>query len=176
MGLPPFSPLNPFERLDDILVQQTFLSPFGNIGITLRPYRIDTFSDGRTVGYRLYIQAVDPCNMPAEIFVYQRKPIITGLIPYKDDFSNVASVPDIQEYAVDEPLDPARPFFRLDYVDLVFRNISLLVDAVVGIYSDTSELVWALRANEKLTAIGDLAVGNPGFCQSSSSSSSSSSA
>jgi hypothetical protein len=166
--------MNPFERLDEMLQQQRFFSPYGDVGIVLRPYRIETFSDGRTVGYRLYVKVVEACNMPADIFVYQRKPIITQNAAYKDDFSNIASLADLAEYEVNQVVDPNRPFFRLDYVDLVFRNISLLVDALVGIYSDTAELVWAVRANEKMLNIGDLTIGNLAACHSSSSSSSSS--
>ena len=170
----PYWKMDPFQQLDYMLAEQRFMSNYGNVGIVLRPYRIETYSDGRTVGYRLYVKTVEACNMPLEIFVYQRKPIITATASYKDDFSNIASVPDLSEYEVNTVIDPERPFFRLDYVDLVFRNITLLVEALQGIYSDTAELVWAIRANNQLLDIGDLTVGNPGACLSSSSSSSSS--
>lgn len=160
-----FNPMDPFGKLDAMLVQQQFMSHDGVVGIILQPYRIELFVDGRTTGYRLYVKAFHGRNMPNEIFVYQRKST-------KDDFSNVASMPDLEEYAAGPIiLDAQRPFYRLDYVDLVFRNISLLVDALYGLYSDTQELVWSIKANTYLTEIGELVVGNPYEPSSSSSSS-----
>lgn len=157
------------ERLRNLLEATEFVSPSLIYGVTLEPSAITRFSDARTQGYRLYVRVSHTCKVDPNIFVYQRKPILYGDDSFKDDFSNVASAADLEEYQVDEPADPDRPFFRLCYVDLVFRNPDLLAEAVVGIYTDVRELVLTLDAMNSLSLISELNIGNT-TCVSSSSS------
>lgn len=135
-------------------------------GVALEPYVTEIYIDGTTAGYRLYMTAVEPRAMPATVFVYQRKSILTPTTPYKDDFSHVASIPDLVEFPVDVPITGAqRQFFRLNYVDLVFRNPSMLLDAVRCISRDLAELVWAFEQNDPLIQAGIINIGNPMLLQ-----------
>jgi len=63
---------------------------------------------------------VDP-----NIFVYQRTPNLVGQTNDADVFQHPASYADMQEYPVGAPAPgviPDPPFFRLSFVDIVFRS------------------------------------------------------
>jgi hypothetical protein len=150
-----------YDRLQRLLEPQSFTSPDLQFGITLEPHKIEQFVEGRTQGYRLYVLAKEPIGMEKEVFIYQRKPILYGVDTFKDDFSHIASAADMEEYQINTPGDPNKPFLRRDAVDLIFRNPDLLVDALVGIHNDVWELVMALDAMTVLDDIGDLRVGKP---------------
>ncbi len=121
---------------------------------------------GRTQGYRMLVSATNAAGgLPNEIFVYQR---VSAGLTYTDQFTNIASPADITEYPVGSPVSSEVPFFRLDSIDLVFRNIALADDAWAGIKSDVNELIQTLKFFENLT-VQEIAV----FGSSSSSSSSS---
>lgn len=149
-----------YDKLLEILPPQSILiSPNGTHGITLVPYVPEVFVEGRTTGYRLYVEVKDPVNMPTEIFVHQRKPITWGPNPYKDEFIGVASPADLEEYPITTPIDALHPFFRLATVDLVFRNVDYLVEAAVGLGLDVQELTRTMDGLELLETPGDILVG-----------------
>ena len=100
-----------------------------------------------------------------EIFVYQR--LLIGIGGGADQFTNVASPADILEYPISAPLSAEVPFFRLNYADLVFRNLNLADTAWAGIKGDVNELIQTLTYFEQLE-VQEVAV----FGSSSSSSSS----
>ena len=131
-----------------------------------------TYVDGRTQGFRYTIEVIRAVDMPSEIFVYQRKPIISDT-SHEDVFSNIASPTDIEEYPVGDPASADRPFFRASAVDLVFRNLTLAEDAWEAIQSDVEQLVWALNMMDTLEP-GEVASFGTAPQSSSSSSSSSS--
>ena len=151
--------------LQAMMLEQAYEAPYGDIGIVLQPSQIEQYTDGRTVGYRLFVKAIRGRNMPNEIFVFQKGTV-------QDTFSNVASVADLADYAVGVVVDPQRPFYRMDQVDLVLRNIEMLAEVLTVLYGDVRELVWGLNANTQLSSIGELVIGNPESVSSSSSSSS----
>lgn len=157
-----------YDRLNALFEPTSVYAFNGDYGITLRPSLPETYVSGRTTGYRLYVQAVDPKGLEKEIFVYQRKPVLYQNEIYKDDFSGVASPADMEEYQIGEPEEASKPFFRLDYVDLVFRNVDLLIEALQGLASDTAELIRAKRSFDAQTTLGDITIGNPESSSSSS--------
>lgn len=157
-----------YDRLSALFEPTNVFAFNGDYGITLRPSAPQSYVSGRTTGYRLYVEAVNEKGLDKEIFVYQRKPVLYQNETFKDDFCSVASPADLEEYQVGEPAEASKPFFRLDYVDLVFRNIDLLVEALEGLASDTAELVRAKRNFDFQIALGDITVGNPESSSSSS--------
>ena len=85
-----------------------------------------TRSDTRLVDYvwagafRLRVEASDPVgHVPAEVFLYDRKPRNPHTGDRGDVFIGVASPVELADYPVGAP-DPATPypFFRLAYVEL----------------------------------------------------------
>jgi hypothetical protein len=64
-------------------------------------------------------------NIPAQIFVYQRIPLVPLDTELQDIFVHIASYADIQEYPSEEP-DNKSPFFRQYFVDLVFDSLAIL--------------------------------------------------
>ena len=132
---------------------------------------------GRTQGYRMIVNATESHDMPKEIFVYQRKPGSGAdpSVPYLDEFTNIASPADIEEYPMGAPIDPNAPFFRLATVDLVFRSEELATEAWNGILSDVTGLVEALNYMDNLSQVEEVIIGNPTPSSSSSSGSPSSS-
>lgn len=82
--------------------------------------------------------------MPLAIFVYERKPFVDDAGEPVDEFVNIASPTDLEQYPVDLP-QPESPFFRLVKVDLIFRNRELASDTVDKIVNDVQELVQSLN-------------------------------
>jgi hypothetical protein len=156
---------NPYDRLQWMLTHPEQWQTSGTHGIKLHMEAPTVFVAGRTQAFRIKITVDEACNLPEEIFVYSRTP--SG----ETHFENVASPNDLLEYPVDEPDNTDRPYFRLAYADLLFRNVDMCVDAAVGISNDALELVRTLDGLDELNQLGDLIIGN---CESSSSSSSSS--
>lgn len=109
---------------------------------------IEQYVVGRTQGWRMVVTAsLASGGLPNEIFVYQR---VNIGITYSDQFVNVASPADIEEYPVGAPLNTEVPFYRLPYIDLVFRNVQLSNDAWNGIKQDVGELIRTLAAFDNL--------------------------
>ncbi len=160
-----------YDRLQGIIGPNGSLKFSSNYGITLVPYLPAVYVEGRTTGYRLFVSVDNARGIDRHIFVYQRKPIIYGLDNYKDDFSGVASPADLEEYAVGSPSDPAKPFFRLDTFDCVFRSLDTLIETLESLGSDVNELVRTKASFDTLQMIGVIPIGTPADESSSSSSS-----
>ena len=117
--------------------------------LMLKRSEIAKYVEGRTQGYRVRFDVSEAVCMAAEIFVYQRSPgAIAGTMI--DEFSNVASPADLEEYPVDKPV-LTTGFYRLSYVDLVFRNMALLLQSAEALVCDISVLVTALNQLDLLT-------------------------
>ena len=102
--------------------------------LTLRRSEPAEYVEGRTQGYRIRYDVVEAQLVVPEIFVYQRKPGSAGEGPV-DEFSNVASPSDLEEYPADEP-ETGGQFFRLSYIDLVYRSLSLLQTSISDLEQD----------------------------------------
>ena len=140
-------------------------------GIELGVSAAEPYYSGRTQGYRLYVKAKCARGLSDKIFVYQRLPQVDDQGRPVEAFTNVASPEDLVEYPPDVPAGLDDPFFRLDYVDLIFRNPDLLLDAFAGLLSNVAEMLTSLEGMDHLVAAGTVDFGNPS-CSSSSSSSS----
>lgn len=108
--------------------------------VTLRIGEIASYVDGRTQGYRVRVDVVEANLMDPEIFVYQR---FSDTTPATDEFSNVASPADLEEYPTNTPATGGQ-FFRLSYVDLVYRNMDLLQQSLTDLQNDVRSLVESL--------------------------------
>ena len=160
-----------YQRLKNLMAPTSVLLFDGDCGITLHPQVPATWVFGRTTGFRLYVSVSNARKIPQEIFVYQREPIPYGNLAYKDVFAGIASPADLEEYPVGDP--GTGIFFRMNSVDLVFRNIETLVDTLDAMSSDVWELCHAMSGMEMLSSLGAIEIGYPGTSSSSSSSSSS---
>jgi hypothetical protein len=123
--------------------------------------------------HRLSVWVDEYEGVTPDIFVYQRYPAVPEDPGPLDQFVNVASPADIAEYPVASPVGDL-PFFRRSDIDLVFRSVKTMDEAVAGIKRD----ILALLANlEKLEKLGedDVWLFNAALDESSSSSSSESS-
>jgi hypothetical protein len=144
--------------------------------LCLKVFDMQRYFCGITTGYRIRLEVIAATGLPLEVFVWQRKPILTEQFGYRDEFSCPASVADLEEYPPDDP-DPAPgapPFFRRSFTDLIFRNSELAADGLRILLCGLKTLVESVCLNAELVEVGDVTIGN-GDCHFSSSSSSSSS-
>ena len=122
---------------------------------------------GRTQGYRMKVTATEAEGLPNEIFVYQRFPLPDVNGNPVDGFVNIASPADLEEYLVGIIGDPTMPFYRLDTVDMVFRNEEQLQKAWVGIQADVNELIRSLICMQNLGLVEDIPFGTRASSSSS---------
>lgn len=160
---------DPFAQLAAYLEPNNILAFKGDFGIKLHVLVPKVFVVGRTTGYRLYIEAIEPRGIESSIFVYQRFPQMYKGNTHNDKYQGVASPADMEEYPLSAP-DSDGPFFRLPTVDLVFRSIDQLTKCIELISQDTAELIRARAGLEVLRDLGNVNVGNPESASSSSSS------
>ena len=99
-------------------------------------------------GYRVTIDVLEAVGLPEEIFVFQRQQTASGI---NDEFSNVASPADLEEYPVDEP-DEEGAFFRLKHIDLVYRSLELLEENLNDLKHDICMLLETLAQMDRLTS------------------------
>jgi hypothetical protein len=117
-----------------------------------------------TVGlgvFRVRWDIVDVLNMPAEVFLYRRRPPHPKDPTPVDDFMTVCSAPDLADYPAAEPtLETDLPFFRLNYVEMDFRAVSEADSTTPIIEKALLRLIDALKAADDLSLIGDGWVGD----------------
>ena len=158
---------DPYQKLQYMIEHPESYATQGTHSVKLNFSAPALYAVGRTQAFRMKITVVSTCQVDEAVFVYSNMP------DGSRRFENVASPNDLLEYPVNAPNDPQRPYYRLPYADLVFRNLDMCVDAAVGAANDVLELVRTLDGLDNLANLGDLTIGN---CEQSSSSSSSSSA
>lgn len=126
--------------------------------------------------YRLRIEASDPTNsgMPAEVFLWHRKPIN----PYTGEADDVAlcvcSPADMAEYPIGEPdPDSTYPLFRLSYVEFDLRSIDKVQKIWEIIVREVDQLLVGMEQLETLVPAIEVWVGDAPDSGSSDSDSSS---
>jgi hypothetical protein len=125
----------------------------------------------RYIGYTYKVEVLEAIDLPPEIFVFLRIPKPSDPSQSDDEFQNIASPADIQEYPVLVPVPGAnRPFFRLSEVLLDFRNEKLAEDAWRCMQADFEALLEALNANAQLSVEEVVTYGTAPSSSSSSSS------
>jgi hypothetical protein len=83
------------------------------------------YEDDRRSGTRLRVVAIEAVNMDREVFAYRRIPLQPGdpNDPQQAVFSHVCSPVDLEEFPIGAPLENhVPPWFRLDFVDVLFRS------------------------------------------------------
>ncbi len=109
-------------------------------------------------GFRFTVTAHDAFDMPNEIFLYLRRSLNPATGEQADEFSNVCSAPDLEEYPIGEPTStPA--FFRSAEIDLVFRSQSEAEDAWTVLQREVAVLVNTLNINDALAVTDDVQIG-----------------
>ncbi len=101
--------------------------------------------------YILNIKAVEPVEMPAEIFLLQKNRVIVDgeMIddPANDPFFCVADPADLEEYPLTRPdEDSDQQFYRTDEITVLFRSVELMEETWGFIKSDVRALVRALNS------------------------------
>jgi hypothetical protein len=81
-------------------------------------------------------QDIDP-----GVFVYQRKQPTPPNVDEYDEYVNIASVADQEEYPANVPDTQVAPFFRLTSIDLVFRSVELMYASIQRMEEDLRSLV-----------------------------------
>jgi hypothetical protein len=136
--------------------------------VKLRRYEIRNANHLHLRGYRLRVEAVDPCGMDAKVFVYRRPPAdpVTGVVA--DEFTGVASFPDMAEYPAGQP-DPAKqPFFRKDFVEVDVRSLRQYQEIWQTLLAEVAGLLSALNRADLMIVGEEQWVGDPGTCASQS--------
>jgi hypothetical protein len=121
-----------------------------NIRVTLTPqFQVD-YVVGTHVGFRIRIEASEPCGIDREIFRYYQKPLnLQGQL--ESFFSGVCSWPDLEELPIGEPEDDTSPAgFRLHYIDLVVDSETIANAIWALIKTQVDELVQTVKDGQEL--------------------------
>lgn len=103
---------------------------------------------GRDDGIRIRIQLSDAENVPLELFAYRLSPQNAD---FKAQFSHVCSPNDIEEYPANQAsADGSPPWFRLSYVDLIFRSTAEANSLLSVVQEDILRL---LRTLDRMAAL-----------------------
>jgi hypothetical protein len=106
---------------------------------------------GRTQAYRLVLTVTDTLGIEPELFLYARRTLNPTSGEQADAFISICSPSDIEEFPVGAPdPDADLPFFRLDSVDLLFRNPELMLETYNAILQDFAELARSMDAIAQL--------------------------
>lgn len=81
-------------------------------------------------------QDIDP-----NVFVFQRKQPVPPNTTEYDEYVNIASAADMEEYPANAPDPLLAPFFRLSSIDLLFRSTDLLYTSVQTMEIDLRALI-----------------------------------
>ena len=81
-------------------------------------------------------QDIDP-----NVFVYQRKQPVPPNVDEYDEYANIASAADMEEYQVNAPDSQLAPFFRLSSIDLLFRSVDLMYGSIQTMETDLRSLI-----------------------------------
>lgn len=123
-----------------------------NIRITLTPLFQRDYEIGEHVGFRLRIDADEPCGIDKYIFRYYQKPL-NAQGQQESVLSGVCSWPDLEELPVGEPESNSSPAgFRESYLDLVVDSESIANEIWELIKAQVDELVQTVKDGQELEA------------------------
>ena len=146
----------------------TFVPPDGSGGDGSAPgrylttnWRISPYQQSRHDGIRLRFDVIEAYYLPLRIFAYRAR----GLNPVSGVsagyFSHVCSPSDLEEFPADEPRIADSPqWFRLPYVDLVFRSRRELDDTLRALLQDVRRLKTTLDTLDRLEPGGQETIGD----------------
>lgn len=132
-------------------------------------HKISDEIDGR----RLRLTVTDARGISDAVFVYLTRPIDPGnpsvLVA---DFHKVASSVDLEELPENQPYENANPpWFRLNFVDLLFPSNRQLDECLDAIQEDLSTLITSLTVEDRLESQPEIVFGDLGGSSSSNGSS-----
>jgi hypothetical protein len=116
-------------------------------GVTLvRQPQQRLFVPNRGEGFRLRIDASQPVDMVAEIFLHQRELVDPKTGEQQDTFVCVCSCFDLTIYPANEP-DPTQfpQFFRKDHLDIILPGQSMAIEAWTAIYHEVLVMIESLN-------------------------------
>jgi hypothetical protein len=142
-------------------------------GLTLQPYVQGRYVAGATDGYRWRVEVIEARGLSPAIFLYKK--VATSLydpgtggaappveIEWAGEFTGVASPADLEEYPEGEPrVGDFPPFYRLDWVDQVFRGRIVAQAAYGALLGAVDALIAALDAQDALAALAQVVAGPP---------------
>lgn len=124
---------------------------------------------GGVFGFTMTVEILETESLPLELFVFL--PIGTAPDDTRgtEEFQNVASLADVEEYPVGAPLSNTdRPFYRKSSVVLHFRSESMAADAWQCMESDFAALIQAAEDAETVATTEDYTFGTKTSSSSSS--------
>jgi hypothetical protein len=124
---------------------------------------------GGIFGFTITVDVLETEGLPLELFVFL--PIGTAPDDTRgtEEFQNVASLADVEEYPVGAPAEGTdRPFYRRSSVTLHFRSESLAADAWQCMESDFAFLIQAAEDAETVATSGEYTFGTKTSSSSSS--------
>jgi len=116
-----------------------------HFGVDLVITRTEEDVPGRTIAYRVTIEATDARNFGNELFLFERQPYCADGTLSRDVLVAVCKPGDLEYYPTQEPSDTAKPYFRKSSVDLIFKSVSLLEETLNYIDQDVKLLLDGLE-------------------------------
>ena len=99
---------------------------------------------GGVFGFTMTVTVTESEDLPKEIFVFLPLSVAPDDTRGDEEFQNIASLSDIEEYPVGTPeANTDRPFYRKASVTLHFRSEALAADAWQCMSADFSSLIQA---------------------------------
>jgi len=118
------------------------------------------FIYNRIDGVRVFVEAVENCEMPRNIFAYRAIQSSADPTMEEGHFSHICSTTDLVEYPVDSPTPGSQPrWFRLNYVDLIVRSWAEALDLLDVIRSDIGMLVRSLNTMDQAISLQSIQIG-----------------
>lgn len=131
-------------------------------GIKIHPERSRVQVADEIDGCRLRIDVTEAQGLSDHVFVYLTRPLDPrNTAELVADFHKVASSTDLETIPEGLPYPNSNPpWFRLNYIDLVFACDKHLVDALDAVKDDLATLINTLEVLDRLNATGDLVYGD----------------
>ncbi len=119
--------------------------------VELVPYFQKKFTINYTHGYRVRIEARNPCNMDAEIFRYYQYPPDAATGDTVDEFTGVCSWVDMEELPKDTPRSTDCPkACRKSYIDVVVDTETIASDLWQTVKEEVEQLITTMNRGSVL--------------------------
>ena len=107
---------------------------------------------GRDDGIRIRVQLSEADSVPLELFAYRLSPQNADFLA---QYSHVCSPTDLEEYPANAAAPGGSPpWFRLSYVDLIFRSTAEAEEFLTVVQEDITRLLKSLDRLSNLTPTG----------------------
>lgn len=116
--------------------------------ITLSRYE-SVGAPGRTLAFRLYMTVTAADSLDPEIFLYQ---VVSAT---RSELVAVCTPADLERYPIGES-DGTTPYFRLGYLDVLFKSAAEMSETYDFIISDVQSLLDTLQILDKLQGPADV--------------------